>query len=239
MLSCRVSLYAATRWQRQLRRSAGAVDIGSRQPTHSASRDASVPRNSLRRTDFSTSGPPNRSRPHRPHRAATLSTGATRPQHRTPRGSAGGSRLRRRGVGPMTNRATCSSGAPWHHRSSARRRCRARPRREAQQLQRAAQLPTPRGTPQVTHRHSSLQRMRHLFAGVPRVWGTMGAGSICRTVFLSSSLSHEVKSIVPHTVGHVPRRRQAATAIFRGEVTLSVNRGLTGERVSPILLAVL
>lgn len=222
MLSCCGSPYAATRWRRLLRRFAGAEDTDSCQPTHSASRDASVLRNSLRRTDFSTSGPPKRSRPHRPHRAISLCTGCTRPQQAIASGSAGGSLLRRRGVGPITNRATCSSGAPWDQRRSARRRCRASPRREAQRLQRAAQLPTPRGEPQVTQRHSSLQRILHRFAGVPRVWGTMGAGSICRTVFLSSSLSPEVKNIAAHTVGYTPRRRQAETAISEENVTFSV-----------------
>lgn len=75
----------------------------------------------------------------------------------------------------------------------------------------------------MTQRHSSRQRILHRFAGVPRVWGTMGAGSICRTVFLSSSLSHEVKTIVPHTVGDTAGRRQAPTAAGPQVVTFSVN----------------
>lgn len=196
-----------------------------------------MPRNSLRRTDFSTSGPPKRSPPQRPHRATSPCTVCTRPQQAIPSGSAGGSRFRRRGVGPMTNRATCSSGAPWHQRRSARRRCRARLRREAHRVQRAAQLPTPRETPQLTHRHSARQRVRHRFAGVPRVWAAMDSGSLCRTVSLSLVFPVRIKTIAAHTVGYAPRRRQAATAIYEENVTLSVNRCLTGQPVSAMVAA--
>lgn len=205
-----------------LQRLAGSGESVPPHPTSSARRDASVPRNRRRRTDFSTSGPPRRSRPHRPHRAATFSTGSTRPQHRTDSGSAGGRRRRLQGVGPMTKRATCSSGAPWDQRTSARRRCRARPRREAHRPHRAEQLPAPSGAPQSTQRHSCRHRCRQRLAGVPPEWAAMLPGCFCSGVFPYSFFPHAIENISTHTVGHAPRPRQAATRFSEEILTFSV-----------------
>lgn len=55
--------------------------------------------------------------------------------------------------------------------------------------------------------------------------------SVCSGVFSSLFFPVRTKTIAAHTVGHGPRRRQAATAIFRGKVTLFVKKSLSGERV--------